>query len=100
MLDAIGVFREALANNRAGQAALVEELGQQQALADALRGEVSARAERNCAICLQEPVEVVCIPCGHVCACKTCSLRLLRHEQPRCPICRADVLDSMRVFIE
>ena len=62
MLDAIGVFREALENDRHGQAALAAELDRKQALVSGLEQEVASRFECRCAICLHDPAEVVCIP--------------------------------------
>ena len=43
--------------------------------------------ETTCIICFTRPKSHVAIPCGHLCACSSCSARM---EQ--CPICRERVL--------
>lgn len=47
----------------------------------------------ECVVCMAKPPSHVIIPCGHLCLCMACSVAL---EQ--CPICRARVQATMRVF--
>lgn len=42
----------------------------------------------QCKICLDNPVEVLFLPCKHVCCCQTCSNKLRVRE---CPICRGQI---------
>jgi len=44
-----------------------------------------------CVICMERNREVVNVPCGHVVCCATCVMKT-------CPICRADVKESVRVY--
>ena len=46
-----------------------------------------------CAICLTEPADFLCSPCGHQCGCEGC-LKRVRN----CPICRAPIQNLQRVF--
>ena len=55
--------------------------------------EFKADAFSECVVCMAKPPSHVIIPCGHMCLCMNCSVAL---EQ--CPICRARVQATMRVF--
>ena len=47
--------------------------------------------EQCCIICMECPIEIRCIPCGHTNMCKKCLLKIPKsreHGNPRCPICR------------
>merc|ERR550534_2026038 len=45
---------------------------------------------RNCKVCMQEEVDQVFIPCGHVICCKICITQL-----QTCPICRKPIVDTL-----
>ncbi|XP_076818970.1 uncharacterized protein LOC143464937 isoform X2 [Clavelina lepadiformis] len=49
--------------------------------------------EKRCKICLDQPAEVLFIPCRHLCSCTGCE-KYLR----KCPICRAEIEKSMRTY--
>ena len=50
-----------------------------------------------CYMCLSEPKAHLLLPCGHKCACEDC-VTLLNVPGATCPLCRADVTSSMRVY--
>lgn len=75
-----------------------------------LAGEDEEEKERMleqylCKICLVEPSNVVLDPCGHLCMCVDCAKRYAQHAASRrsymrlCPICRADVSGSRRIYV-
>jgi hypothetical protein len=50
----------------------------------------------KCVICTDKERGAAFIPCGHVVCCTKCSLLAVGGP---CPICRCDVVASMRVFV-
>ena len=49
----------------------------------------------TCCICLDEPANHTCVPCGHKCYCPSCAETMARQN---CAICRAPVTDVIRVY--
>lgn len=64
-------------------------------------GAASSSDDGNlCIICLERPIEVALIPCGHAKTCTVCCVEMQQHERvPRCPVCRAEVESTLRVYI-
>ena len=54
-------------------------------------------AERECTLCL-EPLtaQTALVPCGHASFCASCAARLVGYA---CPMCRAAVRSTMRVYV-
>ncbi|CAC5368151.1 BIRC2_3 [Mytilus coruscus] len=50
--------------------------------------------QQTCKICLDEPVSIVFLPCGHMAACSTCAPALRR-----CPICRAFIKGTVKAIM-
>jgi len=48
-----------------------------------------------CVICIEKRIQVVLIPCGHMCLCKDCA----EPFTGACPICRADFAGKFRVYM-
>lgn len=44
----------------------------------------------ECVICMDNPYDVVIVPCGHYCICEECSVRLAASRM-NCPICRGRI---------
>eukprot|EP01105_Mastigella_eilhardi_P024203 TRINITY_DN6277_c0_g1_i1.p1 TRINITY_DN6277_c0_g1~~TRINITY_DN6277_c0_g1_i1.p1 ORF type:complete len:303 (-),score=97.04 TRINITY_DN6277_c0_g1_i1:90-998(-) len=62
----------------------------------ALRTHAEAESEAECVVCLARPRECAFCPCGHLCVCSACAVQLPRGSP--CPVCRATVAGTMRVF--
>jgi hypothetical protein len=45
----------------------------------------------TCSICLNNMRDVLYMPCRHVCACLTCTEKLLQSKKLNCPICRTRI---------
>jgi hypothetical protein len=50
-----------------------------------------------CAICFVNGLEVVFVPCGHMCACSKCT-RMVQNGDNLCPICRVRIGSVVRVY--
>ena len=56
----------------------------------------------KCTICLANPFEILFQPCGHVCVCQDCAKTLYEKSprlKPKCPICRAVINGSQRIYL-
>ncbi|KAJ1430519.1 Zinc finger, RING-type [Sesbania bispinosa] len=51
----------------------------------------------NCCICHEKKVNSVLYRCGHMCACLKCANEL-QWNSGKCPICRAPIIDVVRVY--
>ncbi|KAF0690681.1 Aste57867_17936 [Aphanomyces stellatus] len=63
---------------------------------DAAPVEIYTREE--CIVCLDRPKQVVCVPCGHVAACVVCAEHIQQTTR-KCPICRTDVRELIKLFL-
>lgn len=48
---------------------------------------------RECVVCWSRTSEIALVPCGHVCLCQSCP------PLSACPVCRAQVASSLRVYL-
>ncbi|XP_055531899.1 mitochondrial E3 ubiquitin protein ligase 1 [Wyeomyia smithii] len=51
--------------------------------------------EQKCVVCVDNPKEVICLPCGHVCLCETCAEKI----KTSCPVCRSKIETKAAAFI-
>ncbi|XP_063445445.1 baculoviral IAP repeat-containing protein 2-like [Mytilus trossulus] len=52
------------------------------------------RDQQTCKICLEEPVSIVFLPCGHLASCVNCASMLRR-----CPICRTFIKGTVKTYL-
>ncbi|VVA93148.1 unnamed protein product [Arabis nemorensis] len=57
------------------------------------------RLKRKCCVCDKTQVEAVLYKCGHMCTCLKCANEL-QWSGGKCPICRAQIIDVVRVFFD
>ncbi|KAF3778493.1 putative E3 ubiquitin-protein ligase [Nymphaea thermarum] len=50
-----------------------------------------------CVICWDAPIEGACIPCGHLAGCMSC-LNEIKAKNWGCPVCRAKIEQTMKVY--
>ncbi|XP_029734744.1 mitochondrial E3 ubiquitin protein ligase 1 [Aedes albopictus] len=51
--------------------------------------------EQRCVVCVDNPKEVICLPCGHVCLCENCAEKI----RLNCPVCRSKIESKAAAFI-
>lgn len=56
------------------------------------------REEKLCVICQDRTKCIILLPCRHFCLCQTC-METLAQDYAMCPICRREVVDSLRVYV-
>ncbi|XP_071160548.1 baculoviral IAP repeat-containing protein 7-like [Mytilus edulis] len=52
------------------------------------------RDQQTCKICLEEPVSILFLPCGHLASCVNCASMLRR-----CPICRKFIKGTVKTYL-
>ena len=52
----------------------------------------------TCAVCLTEPANFLCSPCGHQCGCEACLRQVQATGGSKCPICRVPFSAIQRVY--
>lgn len=58
-------------------------------------------AAQECAICMDAPRTMAFVPCGHLYTCGPCASAIsggAAHGAPTCPICKAEIKSTLRVF--
>jgi len=53
---------------------------------------------RMCVVCLDAPAQHIVMPCGHLCLCSTCGVRIAEQRPERCPVCRQAAQSVTKVF--
>jgi hypothetical protein len=61
-----------------------------------LQGGPEVAEDTACVCCFERERDVVLLPCGHVCLCNECVHTVLERHGT-CPMCRATVVDRLRV---
>ena len=64
--------------------------------------EVIIAEEITCKVCFDSPIKSVCIPCGHMSMCVTCSKQFIiknKDKSKYCPICAKGITGIYETFI-
>ncbi|KAI4355432.1 hypothetical protein L6164_004207 [Bauhinia variegata] len=51
-----------------------------------------------CVICLMRRRRSVFIPCGHLVCCQGCAISVEHEVTPKCPVCRQEIRNAVRIF--
>lgn len=54
--------------------------------------------DRKCLICFENEKNAVFYNCGHKMSCLECAKNLMERYQPRCPLCRAKIIDIIQEY--
>lgn len=52
----------------------------------------------TCTVCLDRPKCIVIQPCRHLCLCEVCTDIIKKKIPAKCPVCRQNVEDTMKIF--
>ncbi|MGH0139124.1 UNVERIFIED_CONTAM: hypothetical protein FKN15_068845 [Acipenser sinensis] len=52
----------------------------------------------ECTVCFDQEVDTVIYTCGHMCLCNACGLKLKKHINACCPICRQPIKDVIKIY--
>ena len=52
-----------------------------------------------CVVCMDAPKQHSILPCGHQCVCEACAQQLTQKSPPTCPVCRALIQGTTRVYL-
>ena len=57
----------------------------------------------TCVVCCAAPIDCLLYRCGHMCTCVGCATQIMARSRlqrggPRCPMCRAPVLDVVPAY--
>ncbi|XP_059456911.1 E3 ubiquitin-protein ligase SPL2 [Corylus avellana] len=77
-----------------------------QAASDDVHSRVAAEEEEMgevpdgelCVICLMRRRRSAFIPCGHMVCCQRCAISVERESTPKCPVCRQEIRNSLRIY--
>jgi hypothetical protein len=58
----------------------------------------TAPHEEVCVVCLEAPADSAIVPCGHMCGCHSCLVRIQTSGSALCPICRGPVTSTIRIY--
>jgi hypothetical protein len=57
---------------------------------------------KTCSVCMDSEPNTILLPCRHMRTCEKCWDKIrdgeISGERPKCPTCRADVLETMKIF--
>jgi len=51
----------------------------------------------ECAVCMDEPQNAICVPCGHNSTCVDCA-NVLAEKKQGCPVCRKPITQVVRFY--
>ena len=73
--------------------------GSQEAVEDEENAKIQAADKHvgSCAICFEAPRTHIFVPCGHCCACKLCSKKVMSNNK-KCPICNKTAMMTTELF--
>ena len=55
-----------------------------------------AKEPATCCVCVEAPRTVLLLPCRHLCVCESCVSQPQLNN--KCPVCRANISDTIKVF--
>jgi len=53
----------------------------------------------ECCVCLEKTRNTVLVPCHHLCLCELCAENLMQNTKASCPMCRAEVHKTIKIFL-
>lgn len=73
-----------------GRASSADPRALERLIAYGIKSQREMSRARTCVVCLVNPIEVICSPCGHATMCAGCSAKCSHGTRyGRCPVCKA-----------
>ena len=61
-------------------------------------GDVKPTQIKLCTLCFVKERSIA-FQCGHFLACSDCTAKILERNPPKCPVCRAEIVETLKVFL-
>lgn len=58
--------------------------------------EPADKDDPHCVVCLVNKAKYAVVPCGHLCMCNGCRID---HQNTQCPVCKGNLVNTVRIFI-
>lgn len=60
---------------------------------------------RECSVCMENKIKAVVLPCAHACMCLSCASKIIANaaasdERGKCPICRKEIENIIKIYLK
>lgn len=60
---------------------------------------------RECSVCMENKIKAVVLPCAHACMCLSCASKIISNaadsgEKGKCPICRKEIENIIKIYLK
>lgn len=58
----------------------------------------SNNIDKECKICMDQDINAIFLPCGHVYSCISCAEQIFTSNTSNCPVCREPLSETKRIY--
>lgn len=81
------------------QSAPTQAASRQAANAQSVPTQAAPEPSLTCVVCMGAPRSRLIMGCQHLCMCEECTNTVLKHNTPKCPICRNPFTETLKVYV-